>query len=93
MHYFAPRRSRTEVYLIFKLLNKRANGKLSLQEFYGVFDACLLNWKARADVKYEYWFEPFRRLPACLHITLRTLNAFVKSWPFRGFICELRAAS
>lgn len=88
MKYFAYRRSRSEVYLIYKLLNKRNTGKITLNEFYGLYDAFLLRWKARANTKHEFWFEGITWLPDCLHIMLRTLHAFVRSWTFRGFICK-----
>ena len=36
---------RKDVYLMFKALNTDKTGKLSLEEFYNIYDVCDLDWK------------------------------------------------
>lgn len=39
--------ARKEVYLMFKALNTQKTGKLTLEEFYQIYDVTDLDWKVR----------------------------------------------
>ena len=79
MAHFRPRKTPTEVYLIFKHMNKTGSGYLDVNEFYGIYDACQYSWKVykRED---EAWFsrmqEPARSVLKVIHslVTHRFFN-------------------
>lgn len=47
---------RRDGYLMFKALNTNKNGKLSMEEFYYIFDRCDLKWKVKVIL---YWANRF----------------------------------
>ncbi|XP_060581859.1 two pore channel protein 1-like [Ruditapes philippinarum] len=59
LEYFRPDLSRKDGYLMFKALNTKKNGKLSLEEFYEIYDFCDLKWKS-TSVEEELWSSNFR---------------------------------
>ncbi|KAL4223541.1 Two pore calcium channel protein 1 [Mactra antiquata] len=56
---FRPKLTRKDGYLMFKALNTSQNGKLSLDEFYEIFEVCDLKWKAK-NVDEDLWSSNFR---------------------------------
>ncbi|XP_067014675.2 two pore channel protein 1 [Anabrus simplex] len=47
VRYYIPKNTVRDTVLMFKYLNVSSSGTLSLTEFYGIYDAVLLNWDAQ----------------------------------------------
>ncbi|XP_072156093.1 two pore channel protein 1 isoform X2 [Bemisia tabaci] len=47
MRYYSPKKSARDVVLMYKYLNTSRTGVLTMDEFYNVYDAVLLNWEAQ----------------------------------------------
>ncbi|XP_052214317.1 two pore channel protein 1-like isoform X2 [Dreissena polymorpha] len=56
--HFRPKLKRKEGYLMFKALNTQKNGKLSLEEFYNIYNICDLAWKPKSMVD-KLWSADF----------------------------------
>ncbi len=61
MEYFAPKKTRTDVYLMFKHMNRSKTGSLSLEEFYKIYDTSKLSWKV-SDSGCQ-WQHPTKQKP------------------------------
>lgn len=81
MKYFRPRMNRLTIYLIFKHLNSSRTGKLTLEEFRGLYDSAALKWKKRPSD--ELWSANFK---PPMNTALSALHHFVKQKWFDYFI-------
>ncbi|XP_052230503.1 two pore calcium channel protein 1-like isoform X2 [Dreissena polymorpha] len=94
LSHFRPKLKRIEGYLMFKALNKQKNGKLSLQEFYKIFNICDLAWKPKSMVDklwsadfcppFNAYFENLNKF-----ITWKWFDIFVYLMIFANFISML----
>ncbi|XP_070205639.1 two pore channel protein 1-like [Littorina saxatilis] len=59
MHFFDPRKSRRDCYLMFKSLNISCSGGLSMEEFFAIYDVAGLQWSLKDDND-RLWSSNFR---------------------------------
>ena len=72
--FFAPSRTPMDNMLMFKLLNKSKTSALTMEEFYGVYDAKDYDWKPNKlkTFYYEQCKKPFDIIAAAVHALVRT---------------------
>lgn len=82
LRYLRPKKKRLDAYLIFKTLNKSRSGRLSMEEFYGVYSVLDLQWQPKQE-EFKIWSSNFR-YP--FNFIFKKLNEFVNWRGFEGFI-------
>ncbi|XP_052801255.1 two pore calcium channel protein 1-like isoform X1 [Mya arenaria] len=82
--HFRPKLSRRDGYMLFKALNKKKNGKLSIDEFYHVYDFVDCTWKEKS-LHDELWSSNFS--DPC-RIYFEKLYAFV-TWKWFDYFIYL----
>ena len=72
--FFAPSRTPMDNMLMFKLLNKSKTSALTMEEFYGVYDAKDYDWKPNKlkTFYYEQCKRPFDIFAAAVHALVKT---------------------
>ncbi|XP_071479888.1 two pore calcium channel protein 1-like, partial [Diadema antillarum] len=81
LKYYAPRKSKRDVLLMFKTLNTSGTGKLDLQEFHNIFEVSRLKWKSEKEQR--LWFES---LLSPLDLPFRLLQRMVMSRIFAAIV-------
>ncbi|XP_066018881.1 two pore channel protein 1 isoform X2 [Pocillopora verrucosa] len=84
MSFYKPKKTDVEKYLVFKSLNKSNTGKLSLDEFYNVFENSEMRWK-RVTEHYNQWFSCFRSC-TCLYRILKGIRWLISQKAFEFVI-------
>ncbi|XP_078680096.1 two pore calcium channel protein 1-like [Branchiostoma floridae x Branchiostoma belcheri] len=82
MNHYRPGKSERDVYLAFKAINTGGDGKISLEEFYRVYEGARFSWKHEAA---GAWFEVWK-LPRPLFIAAKGIYKLVTHKFFEYFI-------
>ncbi|XP_074641111.1 two pore calcium channel protein 1-like isoform X2 [Tubulanus polymorphus] len=61
LKFYKPRKKKTDVYLMFKTLNRSKTGLLTFEEFCEIYDITRLNWKKCPVAGPSIWSANFRR--------------------------------
>ncbi|KAL5016939.1 hypothetical protein ScPMuIL_006528 [Solemya velum] len=88
MGYFKPKKSRKEVYLMFKSMNRNKTGTLDQEEFYQLYEMCDIKWEIRCDdyIWSSSFKQPFKKI-------FKGLNWFVNWRWFDYFVYLVIAAN
>lgn len=76
MRYYAPKKGNRDLLVMFRYLNTSGTGSLTIEEFYGIYDAVMMTWQPQAlDTP---WY--FTASPTVQRIC-QTANSII-SWPY-----------
>ncbi|XP_064619525.1 two pore calcium channel protein 1-like [Lineus longissimus] len=93
MKYYRAAKSRRDVYLVFKSINKSNSGLLTLEEFYQIYEVCGLNWspKKTNEVWSSHFYFPFNRVFYAIYwlVTRKAFDVLIYIIIGINFACHL----